>query len=83
LEEALAVPAGPPVDLLAVDDVLTALSAFDARKAQIVEFRIFGGLSVQETASVLKISTDTVTRDMQLATAWMRRELSGRRIREG
>ena len=75
LDEALAAPAEPAVDLLALDIALDALAAFDARKSQVVELRIFGGLSAEETAEVLKISTDTVTRDMHMATAWLRREL--------
>jgi RNA polymerase sigma factor (TIGR02999 family) len=79
LDEAMAAMAEPAVDLIALDDALNALTAFDARKGQVVEMRIFGGLSAQETASVLQISTDTVTRDMHLATAWLRREL----VREG
>jgi RNA polymerase sigma-70 factor (ECF subfamily) len=74
-DEAVASPAEPAVDMIALDDALNALSAFDARKGQVLEMRIFGGLTAQETAGVLKISTDTVTRDMQLATAWLRREL--------
>ena len=82
LDDAMAAMAAPAVDLIALDDALNALTAFDARKGQVVEMRIFGGLSAQETASVLQISTDTVTRDMHLATAWLRREL-GREGRHG
>ena len=82
LDETLAAPAEPAVDLLALDQALEALAAFDARKSRVVELRIFGGLKVEETAEVLKISPDTVTRDMQLATAWLRREL-GRESRHG
>lgn len=65
-----------PTDVIALDDALAALGTFDARKAQIVELRFFGGLSVEETAAVLTISSDTVTRDWKLAKAWLRRELS-------
>jgi RNA polymerase sigma-70 factor, ECF subfamily len=75
LDEAMASPAQPVVDLIALDDALNALIAFDERKGKVVELRIFGGLSAEETAGVLRISTDTVTRDMHLATAWLRREL--------
>jgi len=82
LDEAIAALAEPAVDLIALDLALDALAAFDARKSQVVELRIFGGLKVEETAEVLKISTDTVTRDMHLATAWLRREL-GREGRHG
>ena len=75
LDEAMGAKAGPAVDLIALDDALDALTAFDMRKSQVMEMRIFSGLSVQETADVLQISTDTVTRDMNFATAWLRREL--------
>jgi RNA polymerase sigma factor (TIGR02999 family) len=76
LDEAMAAAAGPLVDLLALDDALNALNAFDQRKGQVLEMRIFGGLSVEEAAGVLQISSDTVTRDMQMATVWLRREMS-------
>lgn len=75
LDEAMAASVGPTVDLIGLNDALTALAAFDERKCQVLEMRIFGGLSAKETADVLRISTDTVTRDMHLATAWLRREL--------
>ncbi len=75
LDEALAGRAEPPVDLIDLDRALNALTAFDARKSRVVEMRIFGGLSAAETAAVLNVSTDTVTRDIHLATAWLRREL--------
>jgi len=75
LDEAIAKPSESAVDPIAMDFALEALAIFDPRKAQVVELRIFGGLKVDETAEVLKISTDTVTRDMHLATAWLRREL--------
>lgn len=63
-------------DLVAIDDALTALSALDQRKAQVVELRFFGGLKVTETAEVLKVSEETVHRDWKLAKSWLRRELS-------
>jgi RNA polymerase sigma factor (TIGR02999 family) len=75
LDQAMTASAEPAVDLIVLDDALNALTAFDAREGQVVEMRIFGGLSVVETAAVLQISNDTVTRDMQVATAWLRREL--------
>ena len=75
LDEAIAASAEPAVDVIALDQALDGLAAFDPRKARVVELRIFGGLKAEETAEVLKISTDTVTRDMHLATAWVRREL--------
>jgi len=63
-------------ELIALDDALTALAAIDARRAQIIEFRFFGGLTVEETAEVLKVSPETVNRDTRLARAWLKRELS-------
>jgi RNA polymerase sigma-70 factor, ECF subfamily len=74
LQEALAV--APGSDLVSIDDALNALTAVDPRKGQMVELRFFGGLSVEETAEVLKISPETVHRDWKLAKSWLRRELS-------
>lgn len=79
LDEALVVSQQPGHDLVALDDALTALGAFDARKALVVEMRFFGGLSVQETAEALQVSVDTVMRDWKLAKAWLLRELSGQK----
>jgi RNA polymerase sigma factor (TIGR02999 family) len=64
-------------DLVAVDAALTSLAKLDLRKSQVVEMRFFGGLSVEETAEVLKVSPDTVARDWRLAKAWLLREMSG------
>jgi RNA polymerase sigma factor (TIGR02999 family) len=64
-------------DLLAIDDALNRLAVVDERKSQVVELRFFGGLSVKETAEVLKISTDTVMRDWKLAKAWLLGDLRG------
>jgi RNA polymerase sigma factor (TIGR02999 family) len=64
-------------DLLALDDALTALAAIDPRKAQVIELRFFGGLSVEDTAAALNVSAETVMRDARAARAWLRRELSG------
>jgi RNA polymerase sigma factor (TIGR02999 family) len=64
-------------DLLALDDALTALAAVDPRKAQVIELRFFGGLSVEDTAAALNVSSETVMRDARAARAWLRRELSG------
>ena len=63
-------------DLIALDDALTALAKMDTRRAQVVELRVFGGLSVEETAEVLGLSPQTVMRDWRLARAWLLRELS-------
>jgi RNA polymerase sigma factor (TIGR02999 family) len=68
--------AGPPRrDLVALDDALHALAGLDARKARVVEMRFFGGLSVEETAEVLGVSTQTVLRDWKLAKVWLAREM--------
>src|ERR1700684_245907 len=64
-------------DLVALDDAIEALARIDPRKVQVVEMRFFGGLSVEETAEVLKISTVTVMRDWSTAKAWLYRELTG------
>ncbi len=66
----------PDADLLDLDRALTALETFDPRKARVVELRFFGGLTLEETAEVLKVSTDTVWRDWDLAKVWLRREMS-------
>lgn len=76
LDDAAVVSGGGSAQLLKLHDALTALSAMDPRKGQIVELRFFGGLNIQETAEVLKISPDTVMRDWKLAKAWLFRELS-------
>jgi RNA polymerase sigma factor (TIGR02999 family) len=65
-------------DLVALDDALTALAAFDERKARVIELRYFGGLSVEETAEVVGISAPTVNRDQRFAEAWLERELKGK-----
>jgi RNA polymerase sigma factor (TIGR02999 family) len=64
-------------EVIALDDALNRLAQVDPRKAQVIELRFFGGLSVEETAAVLKISADTVMRDWRLARAWLLHELSG------
>jgi len=76
LEEALMVSAERSAELLALDGALTALAASDARASQVVELRFFGGLSVEETAEVLKVSPETVKRDWNWAKVWLLRELS-------
>lgn len=62
-------------DLVALDDALQALAVVDARKAQVVELRFFGGLTVEETAEALAVSVETVGRDWRLAKLWLLREL--------
>ncbi len=67
-------------DLMAIDSALTRLEGLDARQAQIVELRFFGGLTVEETAQTLEISNATVKRDWVMAKAWLARELAGAEI---
>jgi RNA polymerase sigma-70 factor, ECF subfamily len=68
---------GEDLDLVALDDAMNALARLDPRKVQVVEMRFFGGLSVEETAEVLKVSTVTVKRDWRAARTWLYRELTG------
>jgi RNA polymerase sigma factor (TIGR02999 family) len=77
LDEAMIGPEEPGQDLVSLDDALQALAEIDSRKSQVVELRFFGGLSVEETAEVLKVSQDTVLRDWRLAKSWLRREMGG------
>lgn len=78
LEEAFAVAAEDrDIDLLALDKALNELTELDERQAQIVELRYFSGLSIEETAEVLKISPATVKREWAMAKAWLRSELGG------
>ena len=77
LEEAALVGGGQDADLVALDDAMNGLARIDPRKVQVVEMRFFGGLSVEETAEVLKISPITVKRDWRGARAWLYRELTG------
>jgi RNA polymerase sigma-70 factor, ECF subfamily len=67
----------PAAEVIALDDALTALAAFDARKSRVVELRFFGGLTVEETAEALHVSPITVMRDWSLARAWLAREMRG------
>lgn len=64
-------------DLIAIDDALQSLSKVDPRKAQVVELRFFGGLSIEEIAEVLRMSPQSVKRDWKLARAWLLKELAG------
>ena len=76
LDEALTVSTEKDADLLALDDALKSLAELDERKSRIVELRFFGGLSVDETAEVMKIAPITVTREWNKAKAWLYRELT-------
>jgi len=77
LDEAVTVPAPENVDLAALDESLDKLSRIDARKAQIVELRYFGGLTIDEVAEVAKCSPMTVKREWTFAKAWLYRDLTG------
>ncbi len=77
LEQAAAVGGDRAADIAALDDAMNALARIDPRKAQVVELRFFGGLSVPETAEVLKVSSVTVMRDWSTAKAWLYREMAG------
>ena len=76
IEEVREVCGERPVDLVALDDSLKALTAIDARKGQITELRFFGGLTVEETAAALEISPVTVFREWNKAKAWLYREIN-------
>jgi RNA polymerase sigma factor (TIGR02999 family) len=76
LDEALVVAEDRAEDLLALDEALSRLAAFDQRKSRIAEMRFFAGLTVEETAEVLSVSVETVMREWRLAKAWLQRELS-------
>jgi len=78
LNEWLAATPAPALDVVALDRALSALAAVDPRKAQVIELRFFGGLTVEEAAEVLGVSPDTVKRDWRLAKLWLLRELEGR-----
>ena len=64
-----------PAEMCALDDALTSLALLDPRRAQVIEMRFFGGLSVEQTAEALAVSPQTVMRDWRLARAWLTREL--------
>lgn len=76
LEEAISFAPKKDLDLLALEDLLTELEKLDERQAKIVELRFFGGLSIEETAHVLKISPSTVKREWMIAKVWFQRELT-------
>ncbi len=76
-EEGLLVSPEPTAGIVALNDALGQLAALDPRKSQVVELRFFGGLSVDETAEVLKVSPETVMRDWKFSKVWLLRALSG------
>ena len=82
LAEAMIVAPERGADLLALDEALTRLQALNARQAQVVELRYFGGLNEEETAEALKVSVRTVRRDWNFARVWLHRELTGREVND-
>lgn len=76
LDDALIVAPERATELLVLDDALTSLEQFDARKSRIAELRYFGGLSVEETAAVLHVSPTTILREWRLTKAWLHQEMS-------
>ena len=78
LDDALDVAEEKAAEIVALDDALGALAAFDERKARVVELRYFGGLTAEEAAEVLGVSLATVEREWRTARAWLLRELEGR-----
>ena len=82
LDEAMVIDERLDEDLVALDEALGELSQFDARMAQVVEMRFFGGLTEEEIAAALDVSTKTVRRDWRLARSWLRRKLNLERTDE-
>lgn len=78
VDESIALAQPGAIDLLALDEALNALAEIDPRKSRVVEMRYFGGLSVEETASVLGVSAETVKRDWRMARAWLRTAMEGK-----
>lgn len=76
LDDALLAASARGIEILALDEALASLSRIDPRKGRVVELRYFGGLSVEETAEVVQISQETVSRDWKMAKTWLFRELT-------
>ena len=74
-DEALAVGRERGHDIIMLDDAMEALARLDQRKSRVVELRFFGGLTVDETATIVKVLPETVMRDWQFAKAWLRRAM--------
>jgi RNA polymerase sigma factor (TIGR02999 family) len=79
LDEAMIVLHQQAADVLALDDALKSLVVIDSRQGQLVELRFFGGLTIEETAEVMKVSPGTVMREWTFAKAWLQREMTSRR----
>jgi RNA polymerase sigma factor (TIGR02999 family) len=82
LDEAIATPEQRDLDLVALDDALGGLAKIDRQQSRVVELRFFAGLSIEETAEVLRISPATVKRDWTAAKAWLYREMRGRAVND-
>ena len=76
LDDAAMGALAPDAEVIRLDDALQALAALDERKSRVVELRFFGGLTVDETAAALEVSSKTVLRDWEFARAWLQRELT-------
>jgi RNA polymerase sigma-70 factor, ECF subfamily len=76
LDESVSWAGGRDLDVVALDEALTALAAVDPRQARVVELRFFAGLGIEETGEVLGVSPATVKREWSMAKAWLRRELA-------
>ena len=81
-DEAILISGERMTEFIALDDALTDLAKLNARQSEVIELRYFGGLSVEETAQILKTSTETVMRDWRAAKAWLYRELSHAEVSE-
>jgi RNA polymerase sigma factor (TIGR02999 family) len=77
LDETLVVSSERAAEVIALDDALARLAQISPRKSKLVELRFFGGLSIEDTAEVLKVAPGTVMRDWTFAKAWLRREITG------
>jgi RNA polymerase sigma factor (TIGR02999 family) len=77
LDEPDAIGAGPVAGIAAIDESLTSLAAIDERKSRVIELRFFGGLTIEETAEVLSLSTATVISETRIARAWLFTDLYG------
>jgi RNA polymerase sigma-70 factor (ECF subfamily) len=76
LDDGISIAGQPPIDLLELDEALTELAKADPRKAKVVDFVLFGGLTAEETAAILQVSSRTVWRDWRYARAWLLQRLS-------
>jgi len=82
LDDAVIGGVAPDADVIRIDDALQALAALDDRKSRVVELRFFGGLTIDETAVALQVSSKTVLRDWEFARAWLERELTREAARD-